>query len=496
LFPTPLRLHEIDEAYEAPAETLIRDFRIAELFGLAPPPSRVAVPATAPRAAAALAEEQSKRVSIVVLTASGPRHLPDCLDSLRRHAWPAQHTEVIVVDNGSSEDPTAVAEQHYPGVRVIRTGRNLGFARGNNVGAKAATGAWLVFLNDDTRVAPEWIDEMMAVAARRNAAAIGALITDWSGERVDFAGGLVNFEGRGYSLSNGRPVSAVALEESPLMFACGAAVLFRRNVFEQSGGWDEATFAYYEDVEFGWRLWLLGYEVWFAPRAVVYHKHHGTSGSESPARARALERNALRMLYTHLEEPSLQRILPAALLFAIDRALLSSAFSRASGDGESALHKVPGRLRPAVLKIRLLHALSQRGARRQMGTIWNLRRVGARGLVGAARDVVREIGSGWRVPNSRTQYQIERTKPSAALEGQLERVPIGSVAALLGVRDFLEALPELSARRAWLQAARRRSDAEITDRFGDHWRSAVPSAHFDVHLALRNEVAKILGVTD
>ena len=71
---------------------------------------------------------------------------------------------------------------------------------------------------------------------------------------------------------------------------------------------------------------------------------------------------------------------------------------------------------------------------------------------------------------------------------------MASVAALLGVRDFLEAIPELSARRQWLQSARRRSDAELLERFGDHWRSGVPSAHSDLHLALRSEVLTVLGL--
>ncbi len=489
LLPQPLRLHDIGEAYRETAEALIRDFRISELFGLQPPPARVSVPALPPAPAA---PPRSNRVSVIVLTASGARHLPDCLDSLRQHAWRSADTEVIVVDNGSNEDPTAVAERHYPGVRVIRTGRNLGFAAGNNAGARVATGDWLVFLNDDTRVAVNWLDELLAVAARRNAASVAAFINDWNGERVDFGGGLVNLEGRGYSLGHGLPVKDWKSEETPLLFGCGAAVLFRRDVFEQSGGWDEATFAYYEDVEFGWRLWLLGHEVWLAPRAIVYHKHHGTSGSESPARVRALERNALRMIYTHLEQRTLERVLPAALLFATDRALLATAFSRA-GEHEAPFRRVGSRVRPRVLKIRLLHALSRRGARRQMGTWWNLRKVGVAGLAGATLDVLGDVGRGWQAASARAQYQIERITPSAALEGRVERLPIAVVAALLGVGDFLDSLPELSARRAWLQRARRRSDAEILERFGANWRSGVPSAHQDLHLTLRDEVIDLLG---
>ena len=196
LMPEPLKLHDLGGRYRDAAETLIRDFRVAELFGLAPPAARIPVP-KAPPVTERRASVTQDLVSIIVLTASGAQHLPDCLDSLGQQDFPRDRLEVIVVDNGSRQDPTDVAERHFPGVRVVRTGRNLGFSAGNNAGAAAASGQWLLFLNDDTRVAPDGVSRLMAVAHRRGAAAVGARILDWSGRHIDFAGGLVNFEGRG-----------------------------------------------------------------------------------------------------------------------------------------------------------------------------------------------------------------------------------------------------------------------------------------------------------
>ncbi|MDH4064670.1 MAG: glycosyltransferase family 2 protein, partial [Acidobacteriota bacterium] len=404
---------------------------------------------------------------------------------------------VIVVDNGSDEDPSAEAERHFPGVRVVRTGANLGFSAGNNAGARAATGSWLVFLNDDTRVAPDWLNEMIGVADRRGAASVGAFIVDWTGTRVDFAGGLVNYEGRGYATGYDLDVADIELEERPLLFGCGAAVLIRRDAFESSGGWDEPTFAYYEDVELGWRLWVLGHEVWFAPKAVVYHRHHGTSGSESPARLRAFERNALRMLYALLEERSLQQVLPAALLLAMDRALLGTPFSRAEPElaNTGTLRGLAARLDPHTVWVRLLHALSQRGARRQYGTLRNLRRVGPKGLAEAVVDAIRDLRFGWQSPGERRSYLIEQARPTAELEGRSESIPVVAAAQLLGLQDFLAMLPELSQRRAWLQVRRRRTDAEIVERFGACWRSSVPSPHMALHLELRDEVTDVLAAS-
>lgn len=504
LFPEPLRLHEAGDRYRDAAGALIHDFRIGELFGLRRP-LRVSRGGPAPDEADEPGARRSvagdaglrPRVSVIVLTASGARHLPDCLDSLRQHDWPADRTEVIVVDNASTEDPTAAAQRHYPGVRLIRSSRNLGFSGGNNLGARAASGEWLVFLNDDTRVSPSWLTEMMAVADRRSAASVGALIVDWEGRRIDFAGGLMNFEGRGYSLGHGLDVADGECSERPLLFGCGAAVLFRRDVFESVGGWDEPTFAYYEDVEFGWRLWMLGHEVWFAPRAVVHHRHHGTSGIESPPRARAFERNALRMVYSLLEDGTLRRVLPAALLLAADRVLLETPFSRAQesagdGGGSPRRHRVPLH----AIKIRLLQALGQRGARRQYSTWTNLKRVGAAGVAGALFDTAKDTSRTWRMTDARAPYIIERTGPSAAVDMRHDLLPSATVAKLLGLGDFLTMLPELSARRAWLQARRQRTDAEILARFGGRWTAAVPSARGDLHAEVRDPLMSVFGLGD
>ena len=149
-------------------------------------------------AAARSADTRAPIVSIVILTALGATHIADCLASIAAQRYPRERCEVIVVDNGSTEDPTTAVERAYPGARVIRNGANLGFATANNIGARAASGEYLVFLNDDTRVHPDWLAELVTVAARHRAACVGCRILDWDGELIDFCGGSVNFEGRGF----------------------------------------------------------------------------------------------------------------------------------------------------------------------------------------------------------------------------------------------------------------------------------------------------------
>src|SRR6185295_17682302 len=155
----------------------------------------------------------------------------ECLDSLAALDYPATSVEVIVVDNGSQDDPTETIRRHYPSARVIRNGRNLGFCAGNNVGVAAAAHEWLLFLNDDTRVDPQLLRELFATSERRHAAAVGAFVLDWSGTEVDFAGGGMSFDGNGFQDGIGSPDLARWREERPIPFANGAAMLVRKDAY-------------------------------------------------------------------------------------------------------------------------------------------------------------------------------------------------------------------------------------------------------------------------
>jgi GT2 family glycosyltransferase len=365
LFGDPYRWHEAGP-YEEIAWTLVRDLGIDEALGKGSgvpgsgvpgsgvPGSRVPgfrgsevlvpgsdvpgsgssdVPGSGSSESTAGAEGGDPLVSIVIITVLGATYLPDCLSSLREQTYPLDRTDVIVVDNGSKEDPSAAVAELYPGARVVRSETNIGFSGANNLGARAARGEYVVFINDDTRLHPEWLRELVGTAVRHGAASAGSRMLTWDGTTIDFVGGVVNCEAKGFQTDTGLPEAGRHTGEVPILFACGGAMLIRRDLLLNTGGWDEGAWMYYEDVELGWRLWLLGHEAWFSPRSIVFHKHHGTWGRwPEPPRLRLYERNSLRILYTHLERDSLARVLPAALLLAADRAMLITGLSRAFRD--------------------------------------------------------------------------------------------------------------------------------------------------------------------
>src|SRR5207237_6141361 len=144
------------------------------------------------------------------------------------------------------------------------------------------------------------------------AACLASRIKTWDGSALDFIGGGVNYQGHGFQVDYGER-SCERDVERKVLFACGGAMLIRRDVFREVGGFDADYFAYFEDVDLGWRLNLLGREVWYTPRATAFHRHHGTASQVVAHKLRVLyERNALFTIYKCFEDRDLDRVLTTA----------------------------------------------------------------------------------------------------------------------------------------------------------------------------------------
>lgn len=263
-------------------------------------------------------------VSVIVLNHNGREHLHPCFASLSSLDYPQERLELILVDNGSTDGSIGDMKANFPSVRIVRNEHNLGFARGNNIGAAEARGQYVAFLNNDMRVDPNWLIELVKpVLKQQDVVCTASKVLSWDGKKIDFVGGALNFYGHGFQLDYGKSNINDYTQERPLLFACGGAMLIDNGVFLQCGGFDEDYFAFFEDVDLGWRLWIQGYKVLFAPKAIVYHKHHGTAKKIALHKLRLLyERNALYTIIKNYEQQYLDRILPAALLLVVKRALV------------------------------------------------------------------------------------------------------------------------------------------------------------------------------
>ncbi len=270
-------------------------------------------------------------VAVVVINYNGLRHLEACFDSLIKQSYAAHLIEMILVDNNSTDGSQDFVGKHFPSVRIIQNHTNAGFAPAVNQAARATQADYLALINNDAAAEADWLAVLVAeIAAYRDDGVIcvGSLMLDWEGQRIDFINSGINYYGHGNQPLHQLPVAAVADQPHELLFACGGAMLVDRAAFLEIGGFDEDYFAYFEDVDFGWRTWLYGYKVRFTPQAVVRHRHHATANTMYGHQVRKLlERNALATIIKNYDDHNLQRILPAALLLMLKRSLLDAGTS-------------------------------------------------------------------------------------------------------------------------------------------------------------------------
>jgi GT2 family glycosyltransferase len=388
-------------------------------------------------------------VSLIILNWNGRAHLAACLDSLARLDYPKDLLEVLVADNGSNDGSAQLVRSRHPSVRLIELDRNRGFAEPNNLAAEGATGEWLGFLNNDMRVEPSWLHDLLAAAeAHPEAACLASRIKTWDGAALDFIGGGVSLTGHGFQLGLGERESPLDVERQ-VLFACGGAMLARRSVYRELGGFDGDYFAYFEDVDLGWRMNLLGHEVWYTPRATAFHRHHATGSRLPAAKLRVLyERNALYTIYKCLDDSSLAAVLPAAMLLLNERALVMAGVDPAAF-----------RLGPAPAE----HE-SESGARvAQRLYAYDPAEALGESLPARARRVVSEEGlkpalrKTGRYLRERTEAGLRRAVP---LPGS-RAVPTVALSHSVALSEFGHSLERLNTKRTWLQDRRRRSDAEL-----------------------------------
>lgn len=233
--------------------------------------------------------------SIVIVNYNGSNMLKECLDSLLCTDYPA--FETVVVDNNSTDNSLEMIKKYYPSCKVIQLPENRGFAVGNNIGASYATGEYLVFLNNDTVVTPDWLKEILVVLENDKSIAIAqSMLLLASEDGVDSSGDFATKHGRTY---NSRRQGFSSPRE--ILSARGAAMAIRKSVFEELGGFDKDYFISFEDVELGWKAWICGYKVVMSPKSIVYHKSGSTMSKMSTMMTFHGLKNQLSLITTHFE---------------------------------------------------------------------------------------------------------------------------------------------------------------------------------------------------
>lgn len=238
-------------------------------------------------------------IAIVIPNLNGMRWLADCLDSLG--AQTLKPSEILIVDNGSTDDSVAFLRARYPQVHLLEMGRNTGFAAAVNAGIQSTRAPWVALVNTDTRASPEWLAEL-ARALAGHADEVGAVVgmMQWmeNPDLVENAGDELSWQGAAEKRGHGLPVTEFT-QPGEVFSCCAGAALYRRTFLREVGGFDEHFFAYLEDIDLGLRGRLLGYRYRYVPSARILHHGHG-SGMPGPRYVRWTTRNRLALFIKHI----------------------------------------------------------------------------------------------------------------------------------------------------------------------------------------------------
>jgi len=278
------------------------------------------------------------RVSVVIPNWNGRHLLQICLPSLQHLTYP--HVEIIVVDNGSTDDSIPFVQSEFPTVTLVKLSQNRGFTGAVNAGIQTATGEFIALLNNDTEAHPDWLTAAMDAFRRRpDVGFIACLMLDyWQREIINGAGDMISSSGNPFKRGFGRKLTPYFQEEQEVFGACGGAAVYRKTIFDEIGLFDDAYFAYLEDVDWSFRAQLAGYKCLYVPNSIIYHMEGVTAAEvdldhlakynnplllETPRKTFWIARNKLYTILKNYPLPLLVRHFPAIVL---DGILTSAGF--------------------------------------------------------------------------------------------------------------------------------------------------------------------------
>ncbi len=220
--------------------------------------------------------------SIVILFWQSEQYLQRCLQSLQAETY--QDFEVVLLNNGASQPPDTamLATFRSLSLKQVHSDTNLGFAGGNNLAARSATGEYLVLLNGDAFPEPNWLASLHQAALTHPGHCFASrLVQADNPKMLDGEWNVYHASGLAWRKNHNQPTTKSATRPRLVMSACAAASAYPRAAFEQVGGFDEEFFAYMEDLDLDMRLQLAGYPFLYLPEATVQHIGSGSTGYRS-----------------------------------------------------------------------------------------------------------------------------------------------------------------------------------------------------------------------
>lgn len=247
------------------------------------------------------------RFSIIIVSWNALHHLKTFLPSVTETDYP--DFEIILADNASTDGSKAWVQQYFPEVKIASFDKNYGYCGGNNRAVPHASGDILLFLNNDVKVNEDWLNALNRYFGENEkvAAVQPKMLSFEQPDYFEYAGAAGGFLDKyGYPFCRGRIFETVEKdhgqynEASDILWASGAALAIRKELFEDLEGFDEDFEFHMEEIDLCWRLWNSGYKIRYCPESVVYHLGGGSMPMGSPRKVYYNYRNNLRMLWKNL----------------------------------------------------------------------------------------------------------------------------------------------------------------------------------------------------
>ena len=252
------------------------------------------------------------KVTVVIPNYNGLKFMEPCFAALE--AQSEKNFNVLVVDNGSTDGSVEWLKES--GIPSVFLPENIGFPGAVNIGIKKAETPYVILLNNDTEPKPDYIREMIRMIERspKIFSVSSRIIQLHHKELMDDAGDMYSLLGWAVQRGVGQPVAGYK-KPCRVFAACAAAAIYRREVFEEIGYFDESHFAYLEDVDVGYRARIYGYDNVYCPAAELYHVGSGTSGSKyNSFKVKLAARNNLYLNYKNMPLLQLLFNLPFLLI--------------------------------------------------------------------------------------------------------------------------------------------------------------------------------------
>lgn len=217
------------------------------------------------------------RPAVYIPNFNGVQRLPRALRSLRRQSRPV---DVVVIDNGSSDESATLVREEFPEVALLELERNLGFGRAINRAVHERPADPVILVNNDVECEPQFVEAMLDALDGGTQMVAGVLLQEAAPERIDSAGVVADRTLMGFDYLHDEPLEAAQGAPAPLG-PTGGAALYRKAAFDAAGGFDERIFLYYEDLDLALRMSSAGARCRLAPEARALHAYSASLGANS-----------------------------------------------------------------------------------------------------------------------------------------------------------------------------------------------------------------------